>query len=68
MSSESLDLAAGSLVRVRQRTFLVEHVLTAPNKSSVVSLACVDDDAQGQHLDVIWEAELPANANTTPIT
>ncbi len=60
VSTESLELSAGTLVRVRQRTFLVENVLSAPNKSSVVSLACVDDDAQGQRLDVIWEAEVDA--------
>ncbi len=60
MSTEAFQLSAGTLVRVRQRTFLVEHVLTAPSKKSVVSLACVDDDAQGQRLDVIWEAEVDA--------
>lgn len=60
MSTETLELYAGTLVRVRQRTFLVENVRTAPNKSSVVSLACVDDDAQGQRLDVIWEKEVDA--------
>lgn len=60
MSTETLELSAGTLVRVRQRTFLVEHVLSAPDKSSVVSLACVDDDAQGQRLNVIWEAEVDA--------
>jgi hypothetical protein len=60
VSTFALELSAGTLVRVRQRTFLVEGVRSASNKASVVSLACVDDDAQGQRLDVIWEAEVDA--------
>jgi ERCC4-related helicase len=60
MSSEALQLGVGTLVRVRQRTFLVEGVRTAPGAASVVALACVDDDAQGRRLDVIWEAEVDA--------
>jgi SNF2-related domain len=54
------ELSAGSLVRVRQRTYLVQDVKTAPGTSAVVQLACVDDDAAGQRLDVIWDAEVDA--------
>jgi SNF2 family DNA or RNA helicase len=54
------ELSAGSLVRVRQRTYLVEDVKTSSGTSPVVQLACVDDDAQGQRLDVIWDAEADA--------
>lgn len=50
----------GSLVRVRQRTYLVEHVEEVPEREPVVSLACVDDDAQGDKLDVIWPLETDA--------
>ena len=57
VTSEAPQLSAGTLVRVRQRTFLVEEVRTAPGASDVVSLACIDDDAQGHHLDVIWDAD-----------
>ncbi|MEO7331051.1 MAG: DISARM system SNF2-like helicase DrmD, partial [Minicystis sp.] len=60
MSSEAPQLSVGTLVRVRQRTFLVEGVRTTPGAASVVALACVDDDAQGRRLDVIWEAEVDA--------
>jgi hypothetical protein len=56
----SPELAPGSLVRVRQRTYLVQDVKTAPDASAIVQLACVDDDAQGQRLDVIWDAETDA--------
>ena len=50
------------MVRARTRTWLVEQV--EPRRDgggyTVVHLACVDDDAQGQTLDVIWEHELDA--------
>ena len=55
------ELCAGALVRVRQRTFLIiQDVVEAEGLSPVVHLACVDDDAQGQRLDVIWDAEVDA--------
>lgn len=45
------------LVRVRTRHWLVEDV--SPSASGTwLRLACVDDDAQGEQLEVIWEAEL----------
>ncbi len=58
--SESQGLEVGTLVRVRQRTYLVENMRTAPGLAPVVDLACIDDDAQGQRLSVIWPAELDA--------
>jgi ERCC4-related helicase len=60
MLSEAPTLSVGSLVRVRQRTYLVEGVLSVEGTAPVVKLACVDDDAQGQKLDVIWDAETDA--------
>jgi superfamily II DNA or RNA helicase len=50
----------GQIVRVRTRTYLVEDVETngAGSPNSIVSLACIDDDAQGDKLDVIWGLEL----------
>src|SRR5262249_9410562 len=53
----ALPPVTGSLVHVRQRTYLVERVAEAPLAAPVVSLACVDDDAQGQKLDVVWTLE-----------
>ena len=52
--------AAGELVQVRSRRWLVEDVIEpqAPGESSIVRLACADDDAQGQSLDVFWDYEL----------
>ena len=50
---------AGELVEVRSRHWLVEAVEdTAPPASARVSLACADDDAQGQTLEVYWDFEI----------
>jgi SNF2 family DNA or RNA helicase len=50
------------LVFVRQRRYLVEEVLPSLKigEATKLSLACVDDDAQGQRLEVLWEHELDA--------
>jgi hypothetical protein len=52
----------GQIARVRQRLYLVEGIAQAPtaNESSLVRLSCVDDDAQGQPLEVLWENEIDA--------
>lgn len=46
----------GCFVRVRQRRWLVEQCDPFDSLTSV-ELACVEDDAQGERLSVIWEAE-----------
>ena len=48
------------MVRVRTRRWLVEQVTPAstPGESPRVRLACADDDAQGQELEVFWNCEL----------
>src|SRR4029078_146298 len=50
----------GELVQVRSRRWLVDEVLPAsvPGQSPLVRLACADDDAQGQTLEVYWDYEL----------
>src|SRR5688572_29314238 len=50
----------GDIVQTRSRRWLVEEVVapTAPGQSPVVRLACADDDAQGQALDVFWNYEI----------
>ena len=51
---------AGQIARVRQRLYLVDrvHAATAANDSILVDLSCVDDDAQGQPLQVLWDREI----------
>ncbi len=50
----------GDLVVVRARRWLVEDIVAAEvaGESAVVCLACADDDAQGQTLDVFWNYEV----------
>ena len=50
----------GQVAFVRQRRYLVEGV-TAPDNASesiLVELSCLDDDAQGDSLTVLWDHEL----------
>ena len=50
----------GELVQVRSRRWLVEEVTPSeiPGASSLVTLACADDDAQGQALRIFWDYEI----------
>jgi superfamily II DNA or RNA helicase len=53
-------LQPGQRVHVRQRHYLVEDVTPPPRAgdTTLVSLSCLDDDAQGQTVQVLWEHEL----------
>ena len=53
-------LEPGQIVRVRQRNYLVEEFFEPHEKddSSRAILACVDDDAQGEPLSVLWDHEV----------
>src|SRR5258707_4287435 len=66
MPHPSLPLAPGRVARVRQRFYLVDEVIPPPKPtdSTLVRLSCVDDDAQGQRLEVLWERELDAEVMT----
>lgn len=54
--------ATGDLVHVRSRQYLVEGVFLppAPGDSTLVRLSCIEDDAQGEPLEVLWEREIDA--------
>jgi superfamily II DNA or RNA helicase len=60
MSLDSTKIAPGRIARVRQRTYLIEEVIPPRRAadSTLVRLSCVDDDNQGQPLEVLWEKEL----------
>jgi hypothetical protein len=45
-------------VRVRTRRWLVEGERLVGDKLTALRLACVDDDAQGEVIEVLWDAEL----------
>jgi hypothetical protein len=44
----------GGFVRVRTRRWLVEDERSAGDKLTTLRLACVDDDAQGEVVEVLW--------------
>ena len=50
----------GELVQVRSRRWLVENVVLPTNgkDSPQVTLACAEDDSQGESLTVLWDYEL----------
>jgi hypothetical protein len=48
----------GDFVRVRTRRWLVEAERSAGEGLAALRLACVDDDAQGEVVEVLWDAEL----------
>ena len=50
----------GDIVLIRQRQYLVEDVVAPPkpHESTLGRMACLNDDAQGQLLDVLWENEV----------
>jgi hypothetical protein len=52
----------GQLVKVRARQWLVDDVIEplAPGQQALVTLPCMDNDAQREHPEVLWERELDA--------
>ena len=52
----------GDIVRVRARQYLVEGTAAPinPTDSTLVRLSCLEDDAQGEPLEVLWEREIDA--------
>ena len=58
--SSALAPNPGQIARVRQRLYLVEQIVPPPNAgdSTLVRMSCVDDDNQGQALEVLWEQEI----------
>ncbi|HEX5054199.1 MAG TPA: DISARM system SNF2-like helicase DrmD [Planctomycetota bacterium] len=60
MSQLSDPPQPGQIVRVRMRRWLVEGVARrrADDDCTLVRLACLDDDAQGDQLTIFWEKEL----------
>ena len=56
----------GEIVRVRSRRYLVEGVVPPPQPEhqTLVHLSCLEDDAEGEELSVLWEKELDAERMT----
>ncbi|MFI5023821.1 MAG: DISARM system SNF2-like helicase DrmD [Alphaproteobacteria bacterium] len=50
----------GSFVEVRGRPWLVEALRGEGSDLQTLSLSCISDDAQGEQLEVLWDAEIGA--------
>src|SRR5436309_12104174 len=67
MATTTIDVPKpGQMVRVRQRQYFVEEVVApgSGDDSTLVRMSCLDDDAQGQPLEVLWEKEV----DSEPVT
>lgn len=59
-----MKLEPGAIVQVRSRRYLVESVEPPKDttwEQTLVDLSCLDDDAQGERLSVLWEREVDAS-------
>jgi hypothetical protein len=62
------NIIPGQIVRVRSRQYLVEEVVPKFSEQedpqvtvyTKVSLSCLEDDALGEQLEVLWEREIDA--------
>lgn len=54
--------AVGNVIRLRHRQWLVEDVVEppAPDQLTLLKAVCLDDDNQGELIEVLWEMELGA--------
>lgn len=66
--SLALDIppSQGDIVRVRSRRYLVEEVTLPPEPGDdhLIRLSCLEDDAEGEELQVLWESEVDAEKIT----
>lgn len=53
-------IAPGTFVEVRGRSWLVEAIEGVPGDIHTLSLSCISDDAQGEQLEILWDAEIGA--------
>src|ERR1700732_4020590 len=51
----------GSFVQLRGRPWLVEALQGDGTDLQTISLSCIADDAQGERLEVLWDAEIGAS-------
>jgi len=59
-----MQLKTGQIVKVRSRQYLVEEVAPkfSEDTDTLVRLSCLEDDALGESLEVLWEREIDAVA------
>jgi ERCC4-related helicase len=55
-----MGIEQGDFVEVRGRQWLVEAINDAQPDLTTVKLSCIADDAQGEQIEVLWDAEIGA--------
>ncbi len=55
-----MAIEQGDFVEVRGRQWLVEAINDAQSDLTTVKLSCIADDAQGEQIEVLWDAEIGA--------
>ena len=55
-----MGIEQGDFVEVRGRPWLVEAINDAQPDLTTVRLSCIADDAQGEQIEVLWDAEVGA--------
>jgi SNF2 family DNA or RNA helicase len=53
-------IGQGSFVQLRGRPWLVEELRGGGTDLETISLSCIADDAQGERVEVLWDAEIGA--------
>src|SRR5881398_3501081 len=56
-----MGIQQGQFVEVRGRPWLVEAVDDTEPGLTTVRLSCIADDAQGEQIEVLWDAEISPN-------
>lgn len=52
------DIQEGDFIEVRGKPWLVEALVGDGSDLPALSLSCISDDAQGERLDILWDAEI----------
>lgn len=55
-----MGVEQGDFVEVRGRPWLVEAIDDSQPDLTTVKLSCIADDAQGEQIEVLWDAEIGA--------
>lgn len=53
-----VQLVAGTFVELRGRPWLVEGISQETGGPESIQLSCIADDAQGEQIEVLWDAEI----------
>src|ERR1700689_636734 len=62
LETATTAIEPGDFVELRGRPWLVEELRGEGTDLQTLSLSCISDDAQGEQLEILWDAEIGAVA------